>query len=198
MPAYGLTPFDAVVIAVVVVSALLALAKGGVREVLSLASWVGAAVIAFHIFPAVQPRVRVHVGEPFLADVLTLAGCFLVPLVLLKIAASLIGGLVAASPLGGLDRLAGLAFGAVRGVLLVAVAYLAVSYVVPAAQQPPWILGAHFYPQVRDAALVIERALPERARLEAVNAAERAKAVGELGYDAAQRQLSLPAPGGKP
>ena len=86
-----ITLFDIAVLAVVALSALMALARGFVREVLGLLSWVGAAIITWYAFPAVQPLVRQALGGDLLADLATGGGLFVVSLVVLKILGGMIG-----------------------------------------------------------------------------------------------------------
>ena len=54
----GFTIIDGVVAIVIVVSALLAYSRGFVREVLAIAGWIGAAVLAFIFADQAQPLVR--------------------------------------------------------------------------------------------------------------------------------------------
>ncbi|MGE3742430.1 MAG: CvpA family protein, partial [Geminicoccaceae bacterium] len=58
MSGVQLTLFDIVAIVIVLLSALAALLRGFVREVLGLASWLGAAIIAFLALPFVTPLVQ--------------------------------------------------------------------------------------------------------------------------------------------
>ena len=90
---------------------------------------------------------------------------FLLPLILFRIAASVIANLVSAASLGGLDRLLGLAFGVFRGALIVCAAYLVLSMLMVPERQPVWIEEARLLPQVREGAFMLTRVLPENASL---------------------------------
>ena len=155
------TAFDLVALAVIGLSALLALARGAVREVLSLASWLGAVVAAFALFAPLRPVVRGVITEPLLADVATLVLAFLIPFLAIRVLASLIGRRVDGGLLGPLDKLFGFAFGVFRGVLVVAAAYLVLSFFVAPERQPAAIREARLLPQVRKGAGLVARALPE-------------------------------------
>lgn len=125
------TIVDGVVLGLVAVSALLAYARGLVRETLSIAGWVGAAVVAFLFAPAVEPLIR---EVPVLRDIIgtscelgilaAFAGVFAVALLVVSIFTPLLAGLVANSAIGPVDQAAGLLFGVARGVLLVLIAFL--------------------------------------------------------------------------
>lgn len=126
----GFTLIDAVVGVVIVLSALLAYSRGLVREVLAIAGWVGAAVVAFLFAGQVQPLVRqVPVVGDFIGDscelsiVAAFAAIFAVVLVLVSIFTPLFSSVVQRSALGTVDQGLGFLFGALRGLLLVAIAF---------------------------------------------------------------------------
>ena len=65
----GFTIIDGVVAAVVIISALLAYSRGLVREVMAIAGWVAAAILAFLFAPTVEPMVReIPVVGEFVAE----------------------------------------------------------------------------------------------------------------------------------
>jgi membrane protein required for colicin V production len=127
----GFTLIDAVVAGVIVLSAILAYSRGLVREAMAIAGWVGAAVLAFVFAPAAQPLVR---EVPMLGDFLgescelsiiaAFAIVFAVGLVVAALFTPLLSGVIQRTALGGVDQALGFLFGAARGVLLVAVAFL--------------------------------------------------------------------------
>ena len=65
----GFTIIDGVVALVIIVSALLAYARGFVREALAIAGWVVSGLVAFTFAPQAQPLVKEIPGiGPMLAD----------------------------------------------------------------------------------------------------------------------------------
>jgi membrane protein required for colicin V production len=58
----GFTLVDGVVLAIVVLSAVLAYARGLMREFLSIAGWIGAALVGFIFAPSVEPLVSAIPG----------------------------------------------------------------------------------------------------------------------------------------
>ncbi len=125
----GFNIVDGIALALVVVSAVLAWARGLVREALSIAGWIVAAVAAFAFAPTVEPLMR---EVPVLRDVIgsscelgVLAGfvaVFAAALVVVSIFTPLLGGIVANSAVGPVDQGLGLVFGVARGALLIAIA----------------------------------------------------------------------------
>lgn len=125
------TIVDGIVALVIVVSAILAYSRGFVREAMSIAGWIVAAILAFMFAPKVEPLMR---EIPVLGDILgdscelaiiaAFAAVFAIALVVVSIFAPLFSSAIQRSALGGLDQGLGFLFGVVRGVLLVAVALI--------------------------------------------------------------------------
>ncbi|WP_299962344.1 CvpA family protein [uncultured Roseobacter sp.] len=126
----GFTIIDGVVALVIIVSALLAYGRGVVREVMAIAGWIAAAVLAFLFAPQVEPLVReIPVVGEFIADSceLSLIGAFAlvfaVALIVVSLFVPLLSSAVQRSALGGVDQGLGFVFGVARGILLVAIAF---------------------------------------------------------------------------
>lgn len=127
----GFTIIDGIVAAVIILSAILAYARGFVRESLAILGWIGAAVLAFIFAPTVRPMVAQIPGlNKFLGDsceLATIAGfaaVFAAALVVFSIITPLFSSVVQRSALGGVDQGIGFLFGVARGILLVAVAFI--------------------------------------------------------------------------
>lgn len=125
----GFTVVDAVVAAVVVISAILAYSRGFVRETMAILGWVAAAVVAYVFAPQVEPLVKeIPVLNTILSEscelaiIAAFAAVFAVALVVASLFTPLFSGIVQRSPLGGVDRGLGFLFGVARGVILVAIA----------------------------------------------------------------------------
>ncbi|WP_170424399.1 CvpA family protein [Ruegeria arenilitoris] len=126
----GFTIIDGVVALIIVVSGILAYSRGFLREVLAIAGWVAAAVLAFIFAPQAVPLVKeIPVVGDFLRDSCELsvitgfAAVFAVALIIVSIFTPLFSSLVQRSALGGLDQALGFFFGIARGILLVAIAF---------------------------------------------------------------------------
>lgn len=127
----GYTLVDGIVVALIAISAVLAYARGLVRECLAILGWVLAALAGFAFAPAVEPLMR---EVPFLSDVIgascelavlaAFAVVFAIALVVVSIFTPLLAGAVQNSALGPVDQGLGLLFGVARGVLLVAIALI--------------------------------------------------------------------------
>ena len=157
---------DLVVLAVLALSGLLAFMRGFVREVLGVAAWAGAALVAspYGAFPYVQPYVRQQFNDPATADIVGFGIVFLIALIVLWLIAGVIGGLVRGSVLGGLDRTLGFVFGLARGGLVLAVTYVLAGIAIPAEQWPAPVQEARALPLVYKGAAWIAEQVPAAYR----------------------------------
>ena len=127
----GFTIIDAVVAAIVIVSAVLAYSRGFIREVLAIGGWIAAAVVAYIFAPQAVPLIK---EVPYLSDFLN-ESCELsviaafavvgaVALLVVSIFTPLFSSAVQRSALGGIDQILGFLFGVARGLLIVAIAFV--------------------------------------------------------------------------
>lgn len=156
------TLFDIAVALVLLLSTLVALARGMVREIVGLASWVGAFVVAYYAFEHVRPFAKQALGNDLLTDAATAAGVFLVPLIVFKILGGMLASGVDEIGLGLFDRIGGLLFGVARGALLVCAGWLIVALVLKPEQQPSWVRQAYSLPYVEAGGDWLRTFLPER------------------------------------
>lgn len=139
----GFTLVDGVVALLILVSAILAYSRGLVREVLAILGWILAAFGAFALAPVAQPWIaeipyvgQMLAGSCELTVIAAFAAVFAVLLMIIALFTPLFSSLIRNSALGGIDQALGFFFGALRGVLLVAVALLVYQQAVPAGTVP--------------------------------------------------------------
>jgi len=137
------TLIDGVVAIIIILSALLAYSRGFVREALAIMGWILATFMAFVFADQVTPLVRqIPVVGDFIGDscelsvIAAFAAVFAVVLVIVSIFTPLFSSLIQRSVLGGLDQGIGFLFGALRGILLVAVAFFVYSTVLQSQDIP--------------------------------------------------------------
>jgi membrane protein required for colicin V production len=152
---------DIAVVAILAISALFAFWRGLVREVLSIAAWVGAGVAAYFGLPLLRPFARQYIELEIVADVVTGLAIFLVVLVIGSIISHLLARGIRSSALGALDRSLGLLFGLARGAVLVCLAFLLLDWAMPAQERPVWIAEAKSLPLVASGAEILKKVLPE-------------------------------------
>ncbi len=192
---------DFILIGIMLVSGVLALARGFTREVLSLLAWGAAAVAAYFAIQQQQllDLVTPYVDKPVLAQIAVGAVAFIVVLILVSIISVKISDRVVDSAVGAFDRSLGFIYGLVRGLVLVAIAYLFYGWLQPPENQEDWIRNAKSLPLVQTVSdglvAVIARVSPDTAQnltksstLTNPEGAVVAPAPGETGYSNGQTQ----------
>jgi len=132
-----LTAFDVGVGVLILISAILATARGFTREVLSLATWAGSAAIAAYMYFYHKDIARGFIQGDLVPDAVTVIGTFLVSLIILHLITMWIADLVVDSKVGPLDRTLGFLFGVARGVLIAVVVTVFGVWLL-GAQLPTW------------------------------------------------------------
>lgn len=157
---------DVAVVLVLLVSGVLAYARGFVHEVLAVGGWVGAIFATIYGYPYVQPYARQFIPVELIADISAGVVIFVVTLVVLSLVTRAISARVKESALNVLDRSLGFLFGVARGIVLVCVAYIGLELLIPREEQPEWVTKARTLPLVIEGAAAISALLPEDARIE--------------------------------
>jgi membrane protein required for colicin V production len=156
-----ITGLDFIVIVIMLISALLAMVRGLTREVLSIASWVAAAVATLYFFPRFQDQVRAMLQPNWLADISLALGVFIVTLIIVSFITMRISDFILDSRIGAIDRTLGFVFGLARGLLLVVIGFMFFAWLVPEQSQPRWIVEARSKPMLERTGEAIISLLPE-------------------------------------
>src|SRR5262245_11368516 len=133
-------------IGIIVVSSLISLSRGFVKEALSLITWIVAGGIAWMFGGALSQHLAPYIQLP---SARVIAGCailFVATLLVGALVNFLIGELVRVTGMSGTDRVLGMVFGGARGVLLV-VLLVGLLSLAPVQQDPWWqqsVLLPHF------------------------------------------------------
>lgn len=137
-----ITLLDIIVLSVMLLSGLLAMIRGFMREILSIGAWGAAAVTTIYAFPRLVPMAKTYFNNDTVANIAVIAGVFLGTLIIATIITSRISDMVLDSRIGALDRTLGFLFGLARGLLIVVVAFMFFAWLVPDKQQPDWVRTA--------------------------------------------------------
>jgi membrane protein required for colicin V production len=134
----GFNGADWAIVAVVVLSALISLARGFVREALSLLVWFVAFVVAFFFSDRLAPLLGNLVELPSLRYLAAFAILFVCTLIVGSVVNFLIVQLVRITGLSAIDRLLGVMFGICRGVLIALLILIFLPKIIPVEQDPWW------------------------------------------------------------
>jgi membrane protein required for colicin V production len=154
-----LSYLDLTLLTLGLISALLAMYRGFVREMLSIVSWIVAAVAAYVAFRQAQVSIGPEIGKQLglagnnasLVGAAAIAlAAFLVVLIIVHLITSKISDLVLDSNVGMVDRLLGFAFGFVRGALIVVVLFMLANEFVPdQVRAQPWVAQSVTLPYIQ-------------------------------------------------
>lgn len=194
-----ITILDIIGLVIILVSAILATARGFSHEVLSIGAWAGAIAVAFFGFDIIRPFAHQMTDISLLADIGAALLLFLGSLVIFSLLSRSFAKHVKESTLGPLDRALGFLFGAVRGLFILCLAYVAATFVwnepeIPEIAQQS--RGYDFVRQVTESVMVYAPQSIQEKRSHAAdsvrNSLENAQKAQEL-----KEYLNNPAPSGK-
>ena len=174
-PHTGLNNLDYIVLGIILLSGILALFRGFVREVFSLIAWTAAYFIAAEYHGLVEPLVHHYIKGDVPAHYAAIIGLFLIVLITLTILGIIVAGLIKGQALTAIDRSLGLIFGLLRGVLVVCIVYLAaVAIWWPNIDKPPsdddkdkskppeWLMEARTRPMMARGSAMLKAFIPEK------------------------------------
>ena len=123
---------DGVILAIVIISSLLAYSRGLVRELMSIAAWIIAAFLAYFLAPEVLPFVpEIPYIGPILSDscelaiLASFAAVFAIALMLVSFFTPLLSVVINKTALNRPDQALGFIFGVLRGIALIAISFFA-------------------------------------------------------------------------
>ena len=156
-----LNNFDIVILIVVAISAIIALSRGLIKEVLSIIGWVFAVVAVIYLLPLLTPYAGQYIESPAMAAVVS-AFCIVILffIIWILLTANLIGK-VRKSKLSTLDRVLGLFFGVFRAFLLVILFYILSNWMVPFEKQSEVLKKSKYYNLAGTFAKPIEQLIPQ-------------------------------------
>ena len=158
---YQLNNLDVVILIVVAVSALIALSRGLIKEVLSIVGWILATMAIIYLLPVCLPFTKKFISSGLLAGILTALSIFVIFFVFWIYSTSQIIGKIRTSKLNGLDRFLGLFFGIMRAFLLVVLFNIMVSWIIPEDRQSETLTNSKYFRLAGKFAQPIEEMIPQ-------------------------------------
>jgi len=140
-----MTSPDIVICLLLLLSALIGLFRGLVKEVLSLIIWMAALVVALLFAQPVSDLLVEKIDNTSMRMILAFAAIFISALVAGALVQWVLAKLIETTGLSGTDRLLGFLFGSIRGVLLCIVILIVIR---PFSQDAGWWQSSILVPQL--------------------------------------------------
>jgi membrane protein required for colicin V production len=150
------------ILGVLALSVLVGLWRGLVSEVLALVIWIAAFWVAWSFGPAVARHFEHVIELPSARIIVGYGLCFVAVLILGALLRFVISRLVESTGLSGTDRLLGMLFGLVRGVLLVTLLVFLIGFT--AFTRDPWWQQSVLLPQFQHVAAWLGQQVPPGVR----------------------------------
>ena len=184
--------FDAVVLAAVLISSVIAILRGFIRELLTIVGVGGGLAAAWFGGPFFSPAMHGWLGVEeakegeeaqklfdmvpmtIVADVCAYGLIFIVVVIVLSVLSHFLAAGAKAVGLGPVDRFLGFLFGVARAGLLLALLYLPVFLLVESKDRDEWFEGSMTRPYVERASEMIAAFLPEDKKEEIDNKTKQA------------------------
>lgn len=151
---------DWLIIIVIVLSMLVGLFRGLVHEVLSLLAWVLAGYISFILTSKSLTLLPGSVHQPQVRYAICFTIIFIISIIILSLVRYMICKLFNKLPLRTVDRLLGLAFGLLRGVLILSIIFFMLS-LVPLATEQAWYKESQLRPAFSGIVVWLKDVLPD-------------------------------------
>ena len=161
----ALTAFDAIVVILLILSTLMALARGFMRELATLGAFIAALAAAYYA--------RLYLRDPlaqvlpegtatWMPDLILFVGAFLIVYVIVAwFGANLSKSIQGADGVSIFDRFAGAIFGFLRGAVVLVFFVFLMRMALDHDRIPEWIRTAQTYPLLEKGAVYVETHAPE-------------------------------------
>jgi len=152
---------DYVILAIVLISMVISLLRGFVKEALSLAGWIIAVVVGFTYMGqlAIFLQTKISSLPPSILNLLGFSILLIITLIVAGLINNLVSKLIEKTGLNGTDRAIGMLFGIGRGLVLVGILVLLAGFTM--VPQDPWWSKSMFLVHFEQLAVTLASFLPD-------------------------------------
>jgi len=156
-----LNNLDIAILCIVLISALIALSRGLIKEVLSIVGWILSGFAVVWLLPVVTKLTTQYVANGLIAGLISAIFILILFMVVWILVTESFIGKIRTSKLNGLDRTLGLFFGVMRAFLLIILIYIFVGWCIPVDKQPEVMQKSKYYQIAGSFAQPIESLIPQ-------------------------------------
>lgn len=156
-----LNNLDVIFLIITGISALVGIARGMTKEVLSLVGWILAAAALFYLVPMLNPFMEQYVASKMLSYIVTAMAVLIVFSLIWILTADKLASSVRSSKLSALDRIFGFVFGVARGALIVILIALMLSTLAPEESKKGIFAESLIYKQAEVYVEPLQKMIPQ-------------------------------------
>lgn len=156
-----LNNLDVIILIITAISALIALCRGFVKEVLSIVGWVLAAIAVFYLLPVLTPLAQKYIASTTMASIVTALLILIIFYVVWLLSTDKMIGKVRTSKLSALDRMLGLLFGVLRACLLVILFNILMTWMLPEESESEFFADSRYFTYAGEFADPLKELIPQ-------------------------------------
>ena len=156
-----LNNLDVIILIITAISALIALCRGFVKEVLSIVGWVLAAIAVFYLLPVLTPLPQKHFPSTTIPSILPPPSLLLLFYFACLLSTDKMIGKVRTSKLSALDRMLGLLFGVLRACLLVILFNILMTWMLPEESESEFFADSRYFTYAGEFADPLKELIPQ-------------------------------------
>lgn len=156
-----LNNLDVVFLIIVGVSALVGIARGMTKELLSVIGWILAAAALIYLVPMVDPVMQKYIASKILSGVVSGMVVLVVFSIVWILTVDKIATVIRFSKLSALDRILGFFFGAARGILIVILLALMLTTIIPEETKKGIFAESKYFTEASESAEPLKTLIPD-------------------------------------
>ena len=156
-----LNNLDVVFLIITGVSALVGVARGMTKELLSLAGWILAAAAVFYMTPLLEPVMQKYIASKVLASVVSGMAVLIVFCVVWILTVDKIASVIRSSKLSALDRVLGFVFGTARGIVIVILIAMMLTTLIPEESKKGVFAESKYFNEAAECAEPLMAMIPQ-------------------------------------
>lgn len=156
-----LNNLDVIFLILIGLSALVGIARGFTKELLSIVGWLVAAVCVYYLTPIINPIMKNYISSEMLSTLVSGMLILLVVCIFWVLAVDKIASSIRQSKLSPLDRIFGMFFGILRGVIVVVLIEMMIVSVIPEDSKKGVFAESKIFQMAGDIAAPVREMIPE-------------------------------------
>ncbi len=145
-----LNNLDVVFLIIVGISALVGIARGMTKEILSIIGWVLAAAALFYLVPIIEPIAQTYIASKMMANIVAGLAVLILFSIIWVLTVDKISTVIRSSALSSVDRILGFVFGAARGILIVILVTLMITTIIPEESKKGTFAESQYFQLAKD------------------------------------------------